>query len=97
MRRVIEGIWILVIPKGRVRLAAVQVWFTGDGCRDYLIYYRAAGNRLKAQWEVRSFATAGLPDGLDLRRRGDAAELQGMLAALDLGGLAAESIAEDES
>jgi hypothetical protein len=36
LRRVIESVWLLVVPRGRDRLLAAQVWFAGgDRCRSY--------------------------------------------------------------
>jgi DNA invertase Pin-like site-specific DNA recombinase len=40
LRRVVDQIWLLVVPRGRDRLACVQVWFSGGGYRSYLIVYR---------------------------------------------------------
>jgi DNA invertase Pin-like site-specific DNA recombinase len=42
LRRLIEEIRLLVIPRGRDRWAMVQIWFRGGvKCRNYLIHYRA--------------------------------------------------------
>jgi hypothetical protein len=40
MRRIVEGIWLLVVPRGRDRLAAVQIWFDAGHCRTYLVLHR---------------------------------------------------------
>lgn len=40
LRQVVEQIYLLVVPRGRVRLAAVQIFFRDDGSRTYLIKYR---------------------------------------------------------
>jgi hypothetical protein len=42
LRRVVESIWCLFARNGEVRLAVVQVWFTGGKHRDYLITHRPA-------------------------------------------------------
>jgi hypothetical protein len=71
LRRMVSGVWLLVVPRGRTRtrLAAVQVFFAGGGRRrDYLIHYVAAGRgrkgveKRKGYWQVRSWT------GDDLRR-----------------------------
>lgn len=84
LRRIVESIWILVVPRGRDRLCAVQVWFAeGKGRhRDYLVMHRAAGNRRPESWWARS-SVAALGD-LDLRKRADARELEKLLAAAEL-------------
>jgi DNA invertase Pin-like site-specific DNA recombinase len=84
----VEGVWVLIVPRGRTRLAAARVQFRGgDTHRDYLIYHRgavggAAGTRA-AQTEVRSFAAVHAPDTLDLRRPRDAAKLAKVLESID--------------
>jgi DNA invertase Pin-like site-specific DNA recombinase len=90
LRRVVERVYLLIVSRGRDRLAAVQVYFAGGGRhRDYLIWHRpttANGSaRKEGRWWVRSFADAGLP-ALDLRRRDHARELEADLrAALEAG------------
>jgi DNA invertase Pin-like site-specific DNA recombinase len=98
LRRIVEGIWCLFVTRpidpanegkvGRLRVAAVQLWFTGGGAhRDYLIVHRpAAGNaavKRKAETTVRSFA---VPDAgpIDLRRPKDVAKVERFLGTLDL-------------
>jgi DNA invertase Pin-like site-specific DNA recombinase len=87
LRRVVESVWLLVVPRRRDRLAAVQVWFTGDGHRDYLLFNQTArGNqsgRTAGRWWARSLANTGLP-ALDLRRKADVKRLEADLLALDL-------------
>jgi DNA invertase Pin-like site-specific DNA recombinase len=83
LRRVVEDIRLLVVPRGRDRLAIVQVWFREDGHRSYSIYYRPgkanASSRTPAPPpEVMDFKAA---DGLDLRNRKDAADLERALVA----------------
>jgi DNA invertase Pin-like site-specific DNA recombinase len=83
LRRMVDSIWLLVVPRGTTRLAAVQVWFAGGKRhRDYLILHRAAGNRRPGGSWARSFADAAVPGTLDLRRREDARALEADLAAL---------------
>jgi DNA invertase Pin-like site-specific DNA recombinase len=91
LRRIVEGIYLVVVARGSVRVCAVQVWFEkGKKHRDYLIVSRPAyGNGKKARteptWSAASLApviTRGL--SLDLRRRKDAADLATALEAANL-------------
>jgi DNA invertase Pin-like site-specific DNA recombinase len=88
IRRIVSGIWCLFVPRGHTRLAAVQVWFAGDGHRDYFIVYRPpAGGAVRtrpARWGVRSLAEVAATGNLDLRRRKDARLLEEALAAVEL-------------
>jgi DNA invertase Pin-like site-specific DNA recombinase len=95
LRRVISEIWLLVVPQGRDRLAAVQVWFAdGKRCRSYLILHRpphvsgSAGKRTEGGWWPHSLTKVVKPGALDLRKRADAAKLEAVLAALDPAALA---------
>jgi hypothetical protein len=88
-RRLIESVWLLVVPRGRDRLCACQVYFTGGKTRrDYLILHRPAkGNqsaRTEGHWEARSLAHDAVPGELDLRRPDHAARLEKVLAEIDL-------------
>jgi DNA invertase Pin-like site-specific DNA recombinase len=87
-RRVQEiAVHIVSLPK-RVKVLLAQVWFADSGLRrDYVIYHKAPANRnSKGGWWARSFAEAGLPDSIDLRDRGLAADLEVDLLAVDLDG-----------
>jgi DNA invertase Pin-like site-specific DNA recombinase len=85
----IESIWCLIVARGTTRLCVVQVWFSKtDEHRDYLIVHRAGmggavGNRPPQAW-VDSFAEAGTPADLDLRKPADTRKLERYLAAEDL-------------
>lgn len=92
LRHIISDIWLLIVPRGRARLAAVQVWFTdGKRRRDYLLFHRPAranaSARTDEQWWARSLAAVAEPGDLDLRNRDHAARLEAALLALDLGSL----------
>lgn len=92
LRRLVEEIRLLVVPRKTNRLAAVQVWFAGKGrCRTYLVLYRRPQSngvvRKEGGWWARSFADVAAPDGLDLRDPGHARRLEAALARLDLTGL----------
>jgi DNA invertase Pin-like site-specific DNA recombinase len=91
LRRIIESVWVLIVPRGRDRLCAVQVWFAeGTKRRDYLILYRpphANGiARQEGQWWARSLASLITQGDVDLRRREDAQVLGTALAAVDVTG-----------
>jgi hypothetical protein len=66
LRRVVEEIRLLIVPRGRYRLAAVTVAFSGsDRLRNYLIFYRPPfGNhtakRTPARWAVLSSSSDDL-------------------------------------
>jgi DNA invertase Pin-like site-specific DNA recombinase len=90
LRRVIDSVWVLVVPRGRQRLCAVQVWFAkGEKHRDYIILHRTPrGNqhgRAEGGWRAHSLADVADPAALDLRKPGDAAGLERVLGTLDLG------------
>jgi hypothetical protein len=99
LRRIVDSIWILVVPRGRDRLAAVQVWFAGgQRHRDYLILHRPKANgavrregavRRQAHWRAWSLAEVVKAGDLDLRRAKDVQALETKLTALDLARLAA--------
>lgn len=88
LRRTVETIMLLIVPRRKQRLAAVQIWFRGGSHRDYLLTYRkatggAAGNR-PAQGEAISLAKVADVKKLDLRRRDDALALAEEIAETDL-------------
>jgi DNA invertase Pin-like site-specific DNA recombinase len=83
LRRMVDTVMCLFVAKGHWRLAAVQVWFTGDGHRDYLIAHTA---RPVEQVHVRSFAATGVT-GLDLRKPAHAKRLEKFLSDVDPGEL----------
>jgi DNA invertase Pin-like site-specific DNA recombinase len=86
-RRVVERIWLLVVPHKLNRVAAVQVYFTGGSHRDYLIYHKPphviSGRRKEGGWWVRSLKSAVMENDLDLRKREDAARLEQLLSSID--------------
>jgi DNA invertase Pin-like site-specific DNA recombinase len=97
LRRLVESVWLLVVPRGRDRLCAVQMWFTGgERRRDYLIYHRPdRANQhgvAKGGWSARSLADVAAPGDLDLRRPEDAHLLEQHLAEMDLGKFGATGV-----
>jgi hypothetical protein len=87
LRRIVESIWCLFVARGSLRLAAVQIWFTGGAHRDYFILHRPAqGGSIPsrpAQWWARSLAEV-TPGELDLRNRKHAASLERALTKANL-------------
>jgi DNA invertase Pin-like site-specific DNA recombinase len=101
LRRVIETIWLVVVKRGRDRVCAVQVWFTGgERHRDYIIVHRppkanASVRQDGGRW-WRSLSPGLVPDagGLDLRDRRHADDLRAVLEQIDLG-LLVEALAAE--
>jgi hypothetical protein len=91
LHRIVESVWILVVPLGFDRLAAVQVYFKGDGRRDYLIMNRRTRSNQKVhiptRWWARSLAGVVQEGSLDLRKPEHSARLQAALEALDVADL----------
>jgi hypothetical protein len=91
LRRIVESIQVLVVPRGKDRFAAVQIWFDGGRKhRDYLIFYQPPNGYSRkcpdGDWWVKSLAEA-LGDGevgLDLRRRDHADKLRIVLESAPL-------------
>jgi hypothetical protein len=88
LRRMVDSISLLVVPRGHNRLCAVQLWFAeGRRHRDYLILHRPAYNNgtinRPASMDVRSFADAEIPI-LDLRNPKSVSRLEAALLALPL-------------
>jgi DNA invertase Pin-like site-specific DNA recombinase len=91
LRRMVDAIWLLVVPRGTTRLAAVQVWFVGGKRhRDYLMVHRGAGNRRLGASGVWSLADVARPRDLDLRRKKDTQELEKTLLLVDVSDLLAD-------
>jgi hypothetical protein len=89
IRRIVETIQVLIVPRGRDRLAALQIWFAGGKQhRDYLILHRPPKANGKSRTEggcwCCSLADVHDPAELDLRRPEDAEALAAELLELDL-------------
>jgi DNA invertase Pin-like site-specific DNA recombinase len=88
LRRIVESVYLLIVPRKGLRLVAVQVFFTGGGRRDYLIAYRRAtggstGTR-PSSWWARSLADAAGQCDFDLRKPEHAEDLEAALMELPL-------------
>jgi DNA invertase Pin-like site-specific DNA recombinase len=99
LRRVVQEIWMLIVPRGKDRLAAVQVFFNTnrDGeyrRRDYVIYHRSDRNNGKVRkagvWGAWSLNELIGPGDFDLREKADVAAMEAELAEIDLAELEAE-------
>jgi hypothetical protein len=88
LHSLLESVWLLVVPRGRDKLAIVQAFFASGGRRDYLILHRAAGFCRPGGWCARSMlapetqTAAGAP--LDLRQPRGAERFRRLLESLDL-------------
>jgi DNA invertase Pin-like site-specific DNA recombinase len=88
LRRMVAGIYCLFVGRGNTRYAAVQVWFTEGGHRDYLIRHKprpsntAKGQPRFPEPHVRSFAGPAVEGEFDLRDREDAAAMERALLAI---------------
>lgn len=84
----VERIYSLFVPRGRSRLAAVQVWFKGGQHRDYLILHQGGRGNATSRTEGKcwccSLADAAALGPLDLRKPADARKLETLLAGVDL-------------
>lgn len=88
LRRIVASIWLLVVPRGRDRLAAAQIWFAGgEKHRDYLVFHRPARanatSRTEGGWWAGSIVSEDA-NALDLRRPADVQEMTLALEQLDL-------------
>lgn len=82
LRRIVDSVWLLVVPRGLDRLCAVQIWFSGERrCRNYLLLYKRGEAKAIRPPSIAKVMSA---DDLDLRRREDAEALEQVLSALDL-------------
>jgi DNA invertase Pin-like site-specific DNA recombinase len=90
LRRIVAGIWVLIVGRGRHKLAGVQVWFAGEKRRrDYLLWYESAAGgpnrpRRPARRGSVSLAAVAGPADLDLRKRDHARRLEKVLAEMEL-------------
>jgi hypothetical protein len=87
LRQTVRQIWLLVVPVGRERMAAVQIDFHGsDHKRHYIIRFRQAVKTQNfsrpAQWCYDSWPSDGPWKGFDLASREDAAVFSAALAAV---------------
>jgi DNA invertase Pin-like site-specific DNA recombinase len=90
--KVVTEIWVLVVARGRSRLAAVQVYFTEDGHRDYFILSQppkanGQGWRQEGRSRALNLADALKLGPLDLRKPDHVARLEVAFGKLDLTGL----------
>jgi DNA invertase Pin-like site-specific DNA recombinase len=90
LRRNVESIYVVIVPRGRVRLAGVQVFFKGGNlCRSYLIIHHAPwggpnGEQREAHCQCGSLADVAKLGPRDLRKPDDAQKLETMLAGVNV-------------
>lgn len=89
LRRIVEAIYMLVVPRGRTRLCAVQVYFVdGRRPRSYLIMNTPpkanASARQEGKLSFKSFASSGVKDDFDLRNAKHVEELARVLSETPL-------------
>jgi DNA invertase Pin-like site-specific DNA recombinase len=89
IRQLVREMWMLTVPLGRDRVAALQVLFADGECRRELaIYYQAGhagyGAKRESRWWAESLADMVIVGTLDLRDPGHAKRLEAALLALDL-------------
>src|SRR5262249_37928945 len=93
LRSTVAEVWLLVVPRGRVRLAVAQVRFAGgEAHRDYALMHHSpwggpGGERREGRWQAVALADVVKLGPLDLRKRDHAARLEAALLKLDLSGL----------
>jgi DNA invertase Pin-like site-specific DNA recombinase len=95
-RRIIEDIRLLIVPRGRTRICACQVWFSGgEKQRSFLIRHRPPRGNGKAHhpgdWTAWSLPKIATRRAFDLRQRKDVKELEAVLSAPDLEEVLAEA------
>jgi DNA invertase Pin-like site-specific DNA recombinase len=84
LRTLVEEILILVVPRGSHRFCTVQVFFRGDGRRDYLIHSQAKSRCCAGNSCAGSLPSDIAPDDLDLRRKRDVLSLTKMLRTIPI-------------
>lgn len=90
----VDDVRVLVVKRGVCRVAAVQVFFAGGATRSYLIHWKPPvnlpGRKRPEAWSPCTFAEAGIP-AVDLRDRTVAADLDKLLATIDVRNLTPEA------
>jgi DNA invertase Pin-like site-specific DNA recombinase len=85
LRRVVQSMHALVVPRGRNRLVAVQAWFVGGGRhREYVMVFLPATTSRPTLVKTLSLADVSSADSLDLRKAAHARRLEKVLADMDL-------------
>jgi DNA invertase Pin-like site-specific DNA recombinase len=95
LRQIIASVFLLVVKRGRDRLAAVQIWFAGaERHRDYLVFHKATRAN-KSSCTGSSWLACSLDDVVklgprDLRQTADAQKVEALLASVGLEWLLAQ-------
>jgi hypothetical protein len=83
LRRVVETMSVLIVPRGSWKLCAVQVHFVGGAVRHYLVLHQTAANGREGGWRVHTFAEADVGTRLNLRNPSHVHRLEKVLAELN--------------
>lgn len=83
LRTIIEGVFVLVVPRRSHRLCAVQIHFRGDGRRNFLVHYWSAGFCREGGCRVGSPRKLN-HRGLDLSTEAGAKEARDILSTINL-------------
>jgi DNA invertase Pin-like site-specific DNA recombinase len=94
LRRVVDTIQLLVVRRGRARLACVQMWFAGAAakCRTYLVFHQPIFANQLVRKDAINWAASVVSEGsveLDLRNAEHVQVMEAALSALDLSGVEA--------
>jgi hypothetical protein len=89
LRRIVESIYLLIVPRGRDRLLACQMFFADkERHREYLICHRSARGNARARSEARtrvgSLADVMKRGDLNMRREDDVLACEERLLAEDI-------------
>jgi DNA invertase Pin-like site-specific DNA recombinase len=86
LRTLVERIYILLVRRGNVSLAAMQAFFRGSHQRrDFLIASKGGTKHAPGWWAARSLSDVIDPEDLDLRQEGDVKALAKLLGDIDIG------------
>jgi DNA invertase Pin-like site-specific DNA recombinase len=98
LRRVIDVMYLVVVPRGRDRLACLQINYNGGRCRVYLVYSRPTRSNGKGTkpggWRAASLPQELMDETIDLRRQEDVAALEEALLGIDLDQLRAALVSQ---
>lgn len=94
LSQLVQAVHVLLVPRGGVKLCAVQVSFREGNQRSYLIVYRPGRRGSVTRWDAVSVPHAPGAAPLDLRRQEDAQALAATLERLDLTALATDQKGE---
>jgi DNA invertase Pin-like site-specific DNA recombinase len=83
LRSIVTEVWLLLMPRGAVRLLVTQLHFPGGAHRDYLTYLSPAANHRPRVCHTADYKFDAGP--IDLRKPADVARLAAALETVPLG------------